>query len=104
MINTIGDIVNMKVTNPRHYGPSYTEPKGSDFSDVFKRNVENGLKETNDQLVNADSLVTKMITKPDSVDIHDVMIAQQKAQISLDLTRTVLSKAIQAYKEITNLR
>ena len=99
-----GDYVVMNKTNPRHFGPTVREPGAQDFIDAFKNNTMSALKNVNGNQVESDRLVTKMITRPDSVDVHNVMIAQQKAQLSLDLTRTVLNRAIQAYKGITSLR
>jgi flagellar hook-basal body complex protein FliE len=66
--------------------------------------MEKSIKDTNSRQIESDQLLTKMITKPDSVNIHDVMIAAQKAQISLDFTKSILQKAVQAYQKITSLR
>jgi flagellar hook-basal body complex protein FliE len=59
---------------------------------------------TNDLQVEADNLRTKMIYEPESVDIHQVMIAGQKAEISLTFTKAVRDEAIKSYRELMNLR
>ena len=102
--NVIGDRVFLKTTNPRHYGPNNKGAVSADFLDIFKTAVAKTISDTNRSQVSADNLMIKMITKPDSVNIHDVMIAQQKAQLALDYTSTILQKAVQAYQKITNLR
>jgi len=38
------------------------------------------------------------------VDIHTVMIAAQKAEISLNFTKAVRDEAIRAYRDLMNLR
>jgi flagellar hook-basal body complex protein FliE len=37
-------------------------------------------------------------------NIHSVMIAAQKAKLSLDLTTTITNKALDAYKEIMRIQ
>jgi len=59
--------------------------------------------------VNADQnestdLMQTMITDPQSVDPHDVTIAMAKANLSLNIARTVLSRVVQDWKEIINTR
>jgi flagellar hook-basal body complex protein FliE len=50
------------------------------------------------------AMVEKAITDPGSVDIHDVTIAQAKASMSLNITRTVLSRLVQGWRDIVNTR
>jgi flagellar hook-basal body complex protein FliE len=52
----------------------------------------------------ADALIQKAIVDPDSVDTHDITIAQAKASMSLNITRTVLSRLVQGWRDIINLR
>jgi flagellar hook-basal body complex protein FliE len=52
----------------------------------------------------AGNLAQRAITEPDSVDIHDVTIAQAKASMSLDITRNVLSRLVQGWRDIINTR
>ena len=70
----------------------------------FSQAVKSAVVDVNNLQVQSDQLATQMIRKPDSVNIHDVMIAAQKAQLSLDYTKSLLTKAVQAYQSITNLR
>ena len=50
------------------------------------------------------SLVEAAITAPGSVDPHDITIAQAKASMSLDIARTVLSRVVQGWRDLINLR
>jgi len=100
-----GHIVNMKTTDPLHYngnGSAGNRDKGigSSFSDM----LGNAIGKINDLEVDSNRLTEKMIYQPEKVDIHTVMIAQQKAEIALSFTKTVRDEALKAYREITNLR
>ncbi|HEQ72277.1 MAG TPA: flagellar hook-basal body complex protein FliE [Spirochaetia bacterium] len=46
----------------------------------------------------------KMITEPNSVDIHDITLATAKANLSLSITKELIERTIRAYKEIINIR
>ena len=46
----------------------------------------------------------QMVVRPESVDIHQVMVATQKAEIALGLTKAVRDGAINAYRELINMR
>jgi flagellar hook-basal body complex protein FliE len=52
----------------------------------------------------ASSLAQQAIIDPESVDIHDITIAQAQATMSLDIARTVLNRLVQGWKEIINTR
>ena len=44
--------------------------------------------------------VEKLITDPDSVDVHDVTIAMGKAQMSLSLAQNVIERLLSGWNEI----
>jgi flagellar hook-basal body complex protein FliE len=50
------------------------------------------------------SLIQAAITDPGSVDTHDITIAQAKANMSLNITRTVLNRMVQGWKDLINAR
>jgi flagellar hook-basal body complex protein FliE len=50
------------------------------------------------------NLAQKAITDPGSVDIHDITIAQAEASTALNITRNVLSRIVQGWKDIINTR
>ncbi len=103
-ITPVGDKVSVKVSDTRHYGDKSSVQSPDDvaesFADVFKKSLE----KVNDQQVSADELTQKLVFDPNSVDAHDVMIAAEKARISLTFTKTVADGFVRTYRELTNLR
>ncbi|MDR1949649.1 MAG: flagellar hook-basal body complex protein FliE [Spirochaetaceae bacterium] len=115
-----GDKVPMVVTNPKHMVPlkgSYTasgaaisemgEKIGAEavlrsggFEDAMLRALD---KVSGSQQFSAD-LSQRAITDPGSVDIHDITIAQAKARMSLDITRTILNRIVQGWRDLINTR
>jgi flagellar hook-basal body complex protein FliE len=49
-------------------------------------------------------LEKEAIINPDSVDIHDITIAQAEASMSLNITRNVLNRLVQGWRDIINTR
>ena len=101
----VGNVVNMKVSNEKHYGNDIKVVRNKDdisgsFSDVFM----NAIEKVNDLQTNSNHLAEKMVYEPESVDIHQVMIAAQKAELSLTFTKSVRDEAIKAYRDLMNLR
>jgi len=52
----------------------------------------------------ASSLHEAAIIDPDSVDVHDITIAQARASMSLNITRNVLSRLVQSWRDLINTR
>ncbi len=104
-INTTGHIVKLNITDPLHYdGQPQLKRKGDDVSGSFADVLNNSIKKVNDLQVDSEQAMQKMIYQPDSIDIHQVMIANQKAEISLAFTRSIRDGAMNAYRELMNLR
>ena len=100
-----GNVVNLKVSDPLHYSDKHPRKIGKDdvstsFSEVFMSAVN----KVNDLQTDAEDLTQKMIFEPETVDIHQVMIASQKAEIALTFTKSVKDEAIRAYRELVNMR
>lgn len=101
----------LKVTDPRHItndgylaGENKTKKNQNNLGNNFQNLLVSSLKTVNNQQVSSDKLSKKFQIDPTSVDIHDLTIAQQKAQVSMDLTRVVLNKTIQSYQSLINMR
>ena len=109
----------MTRTNPAHTGLS----KLSDIAGAPLNNIpsaaKDGLAETsrsfsdylfdamssmNQQQLDVNKLSEKMITDPDSVDIHDVTIAMNKARMSLSLAQSVIDRLVTGWNEISTTR
>ncbi len=110
--NTIfgkGDMIPLSTKNDKHF---------ADFNilegDIGKHQVGNGnlfydkmvsaLNLVNQQVITSDKLSEELISRPNEVNVHDVTIAAQRAQISLDLTKNVIQRAVSSYQTIINLR
>jgi flagellar hook-basal body complex protein FliE len=115
-----GDKIPMAVTNLRHLVPATGQYRASGTAlaelgskvgaeAVLKSgSFEDAMLKALDS-VNADQnlsteLMETMVTDPDSVDPHDVTIAMAKANLSLNITRTVLDRIVKGWKEIINTR
>jgi flagellar hook-basal body complex protein FliE len=70
----------------------------TDFSQVFNA----GIQALNDTQVKADTLAEQLATGED-VELHDVMIATQEADIALRLATQLRNQALEAYREIMRM-
>ena len=52
----------------------------------------------------ASNLNREAIINPDAVDIHDITIAQAEASMSLNITRNILSRLVQGWRDLINTR
>lgn len=75
------------------------EDKVEGFGQQFKQTLEkvNTAQNTSDKLTN--QLVTGEVK-----DVHEVMIASQKASLSLQLTVQVRNKVVEAYQEVMRMQ
>ncbi len=71
------------------------EPKSQSFVDSLKEFV----RDANDEIKRADDL-TEAFVKGEPVDLHDVMIAAEKAKTSFQLLLQIRSKFLDMYREI----
>jgi flagellar hook-basal body complex protein FliE len=69
------------------------------FGDVLK----NSLAEINEQQQNASSLSTQFESGDVNVKLSDVMVAMQKAEVSLQAASQIRNKFIGAYQDIMNM-
>ncbi|MEW6679453.1 MAG: flagellar hook-basal body complex protein FliE [bacterium] len=64
--------------------------------------VLSGLKETNRLENNADKLTQDLVSGK-LENIHDLMIATEKAEIALNFTMAIRNQALRAYQEIMGM-
>lgn len=62
------------------------------------------LNALNQQQLAVSEVQQKLITDPDSVDIHDVTTAMAKAQMSLDLAQNVIDRLVKGWNELSQNR
>lgn len=74
--------------------------KGSDFSQMLM----DVLNEVNDSQSKARELQTDLMTGRRQVEVHDVMIAMEKASTSMQLTMAVRNKLLEGYQELSRMQ
>lgn len=70
----------------------------TDFGQVFSA----GIQALNNTQVKADTMAEQLATGED-VELHDVMIATQEADIALRLATQLRNQALEAYREIMRM-
>jgi len=71
---------------------------------TFEKVMLGALDRVNAYQQNADAILQQAITDPESVDVHEITDAQAKATLSLNITRTLLNRIVQAWKDVINTR
>lgn len=99
-----GHIVNLVTSNPLHFSDRPAATRDDDVAGSFAEALSKALGKVNDLQVDAEEMEQKMIHSPESVDMHTVMIAMQKAEIAMTLAKSVRDEAIRTYRELMNLR
>lgn len=99
-VSAINDIQNSLVDNINT--TKMKESSNTAFDSLFK-SVVSMYKETDD-LQNAAEESEVNFALGYSTSTHDLAIAQQKANISLQYTVKVTNKALEAYKELMNMQ
>jgi flagellar hook-basal body complex protein FliE len=114
------DTLELAVTNSKHIRPAPGNrfPSGQEIITLEKKTgseaviragtFDDAMLQALDQ-VSADeqysnALIQQAIVDPDSVDTHDITIAQAKASMSLNITRTVLNRLVQGWRDLINTR
>lgn len=69
----------------------------------FKTILKNVLKSANNLQNNYEEMTYRSIIGED-VDLHDIVIAGEKAKLSLELTLQIRNKALEAYQEIMRMQ
>lgn len=75
-------------------------PATGDFKTVFSGLIEN----FNQELNAPDNLLKDVMSGNKNVDIHDVMIAMSKSEISVNVATTAVGKVIQAYDKVMQIQ
>jgi len=78
--------------------------EGAAGDGTFRRAMLQALDRVSGAQHSASALQREAIVNPDSVDVHDITIAQAQARMSLDLTRNVLNRLVQGWRDLINTR
>ncbi|TVY10685.1 flagellar hook-basal body complex protein FliE [Paenibacillus cremeus] len=75
----------------------------SEVSDQFGAYLNDAIASLNNQQASVDKL-NEQFVKGEISDVHQVMIASEKASLGLELTVQVRNKVIEAYQEIMRMQ
>ena len=97
-------------TNEQHFGNSAI--KGTNLNQTQKATGNKSFQDflleamntVNTQQNDVTKIQERIITDPDSVDVHDVTIAMSKARMSLNLAHSVIERLVSSWNEITTTR
>jgi flagellar hook-basal body complex protein FliE len=99
-----GTQVALKTAHPNHYRIEKSRESDDQLVKSFGQLLSDSFGKVNNQQLESDRLTQQLITEPESVSIHNVMLAAQKAELSLSLAKSITDRMIRAYQEIVNLR
>jgi len=71
--------------------------------DTFKKWLNDAIHKVNVAQVES-QMMTERFARGDNVELHDVMISAQKANVTLQTTVEVRNKVIEAYQEIMRMQ
>jgi len=110
----------MARTHPKHMGPVDSPyfgngnkvialekkigAEGITRAGTFEHAMLQALDKVSGQQQFTTNLEREAIINPDSVDIHDITIAQAESSMSLGITRNVLSRLVQGWRDLINTR
>jgi len=100
-----GDIINLKVSRKNHITDFSKKIVNNDSpAESFSKMFAEALNTTNNLELDANDIANQMAINPDSVNIHDVQIASEKAEMGILLTKGIIDRVIRSYRELMNLR
>ena len=110
----------MARTHPKHMGPVDSPYSGSGNNMIalekkigaegitragaFDKVMLQALDKVSGAQNYTEVLTKEAIINPDSVDVHDITIAQSMANMSLSITRNILSRLTQGWRDLINTR
>lgn len=82
---------------------SKTQPTEETGNISFKDTIKKAVRGVNELQNQADNMAQKLATG-DLEDVHEAMLAMNKAKTAFDFTVTVRNKALEAYQEIMRMQ
>lgn len=102
-------------TNPAHIGSENVVDALTGTDSLAKSQISNKATGTsfdqylidavnyvNDKQQVSSDMTEKLITDPDSVDVHDITIAMAEANLSLSIAQNVIDRITQSWTKITS--
>lgn len=91
------------INNSPYSASSITRTQTESTDSSFGNAIKQAVSEVNRLQEEADQLANKLVTG-DAVEVHQAMIAMQKASTALQFTIQVRNKIIEAYQEIMRMQ
>jgi flagellar hook-basal body complex protein FliE len=88
--------LNIQKTEEKAFTPSEAQKSFSSF-------LKDSIEKVNQTQMESDTLTKKLALGQD-VDLHEVMIASQKASVTMQLTLEIRNKAVEAYQEMMRMQ
>ena len=101
---TNGDSINSYIFPNRKlhkHGRTIT-PTSYEAQQSFGTFLKDAINDMNNKQIESD-IMTQKLVMGENVELHDVMIAAQKASIALNATMEVRNKVVEAYQEIIRM-
>lgn len=95
IMNAPTQIVNSKPVNAITPTPAEAQKNFSAF-------LKDAINDVSKSSIESDVLTNKLV-RGDNVELHEVMVAAQKASITLNATMEVRNKVVEAYQEIIRM-
>lgn len=77
--------------------------KQQDSGEGFGKMLKDAINEVNQLTTDADASVKEHLVSGDTQDLHQTMIAMQKAQVSFETMMQIRNKIVKAYEEIMRM-
>jgi len=100
----IQSIANLSVQQAANLSEKKNVVSSSDAQSHFGKLLKNALDEVNQAQIESDKITQRLALGDSSVQLHDVMIAAQKASITLNATLEIRNKVVEAYQEMMRMQ
>ncbi len=94
----------MQASHPLHMQPSQQAHPPSKSDEGFAGALKDALSSVESLDAKSHQLSSQAVYDPDSVEVHDVLIAAEKARFALNLTKTLADNLVRSYRELTSPR
>jgi len=85
------------------YDPINSRGKIADRPESFGQVLVAALNDVNELQLDAQEK-TRLLLAGEEIELHQVMLAAQKAELALELTQTIRNKVVEAYQEIMRMQ
>lgn len=82
---------------------SVSQDSTAGLMNSFSKSINGGLNSVNSAIKSADR-AQEALAMGENISVHDVMLASEKAALSMQMTMQLRNKIMSAYSEINNIR